>query len=125
MSRSRPPLLERPALVWLLAAGIGLTCLGLVLTGCLPSWVGGLLHVLALSLTTYGLFAWDKRRARREGRRVSEANLLWLALLGGSLGAWTAMHRLRHKTQHLRFRLLVPLAVLAHAGGIAWLAARP
>jgi uncharacterized membrane protein YsdA (DUF1294 family) len=75
------------------------------------------------SLLALAVYAWDKRRARRGGRRVPEATLLWLAFLGGAAGAQLAMHWRRHKTKHLRFRILVPLFLLLHIAAVVWLAA--
>ena len=40
-----------------------------------------------LSTGTFALYGWDKLQARRGGRRVSEARLHGLALLGGFAGA--------------------------------------
>ena len=68
--------------------------------------------LVLMSLITAGVYAWDKRRAQRGGRRVSEARLLTLALLGGGMGAYWAMRTVRHKTKHWRFRILVPLITL-------------
>ena len=77
--------------------------------------------VLAMSVVTAGVYAWDKHRARRGGRRVSEKRLLWLAVLAGAPGAWWAMRTVRHKTKHTRFRLLVPALALLQLGLLAWL----
>lgn len=45
--------------------------------------------------------------------RISEATLLWLAVLGGSLGAWLGMRAWHHKTQHKKFRYGIPLIIIA------------
>ena len=45
----------------------------------------------------------DKRIAQEGGRRISEANLLTLALIGGSPGAMFARQRFRHKTRKQPF----------------------
>ena len=51
-----------------------------------------------VNLLTYTLFAFDKRRARVRGRRVSESNLLLWSAVGGTPAAKLAQRRLRHKT---------------------------
>jgi len=57
----------------------------------------------ACSLLTLLSFAWDKAAARRGARRVPEARLLALALLGGGAGALLGMIWFRHKTRKPRF----------------------
>lgn len=69
----------------------------------------GLVNVLALC--EYGI---DKMCAPKGKRRIPEAMLLWIAVLGGSFGAWLGMRMFRHKTKHWKFRLLVPLLLLLH-----------
>lgn len=79
--------------------------------------------LVLMSLVTAGVYAWDKRRARQGGRRVPEARLLLLTLLGGAMGAYWAMRTVRHKTKHWRFRILVPLLAivqLAIFGSLLW-----
>jgi uncharacterized membrane protein YsdA (DUF1294 family) len=60
-------------------------------------------YVLGLGLSTFLIYGYDKLRARRGGRRVPEAALLALALIGGALGGWAGMLIWRHKTRHARF----------------------
>ncbi len=66
----------------------------------LAVWVFALSTVAAL---VYGL---DKAQAQRGGLRVPEAILHALSLLGGSPGAFVAMHALRHKTGKRNFQLV-------------------
>ncbi|RME95251.1 MAG: DUF1294 domain-containing protein [Verrucomicrobia bacterium] len=84
----------------------------------LPAWIG------SLSLTTLAAFGIDKRQARRAGRRrVPEKELLLLALLGGSPGAFAAMSLFRHKSIKRSFRRWMAAVALAQLLGLAlWLA---
>ncbi|RLJ41387.1 uncharacterized membrane protein YsdA (DUF1294 family) [Litoreibacter meonggei] len=70
-----------------------------------------------VNLLTYILFAFDKRRSRARGRRVSESNLLLWSAVGGTPAAKLAQRRLRHKTVKQPFarqlNLIVWLQVLA------------
>lgn len=66
-------------------------------------------YLLLASSLAFILFGLDKRRARREQWRISEATLLGLALLGGSPGALLGMYYFRHKTRHAKFRYGLPL----------------
>jgi uncharacterized membrane protein YsdA (DUF1294 family) len=77
----------------------------------------------ACSLICLCLYAWDKRAARLQHRRISERQLLTWALLGGWPGAWWAARWLRHKTQKKPYIWRFYLCVLANLGSLAGLAA--
>lgn len=82
---------------------------------------------LVLNVATATVYGYDKRQARRDGRRVSERALLTLALVGGAVGAWLAMRVARHKTRKAVFRVMVPVLVLLQLGAATawvWLHAR-
>ena len=68
------------------------------------------------NIITFTLYGIDKRRARKSKWRISEATLIACAFLMGGLGALLGMSVFRHKTQHLKFKLLIPLAVLINVG---------
>jgi uncharacterized membrane protein YsdA (DUF1294 family)/cold shock CspA family protein len=78
-------------------------------------WIGAYLG--AIGLATWAAFAWDKRQANLEGRRIRESVLLGLSLLGGSPAAAVAMFVLRHKTSKPSFR--VKFALVAAVQGLA------
>ena len=77
------------------------------------------LGLLAVNLFTILRFWQDKQRAVRGQRRVPEADLLGLALLGGSPGALLARHWFRHKTRKQPFSTLLFLIVAVQAGALA------
>lgn len=62
-----------------------------------------------VAFITYGI---DKLKARRSKRRISEATLLLLAIIGGSLGAWFGVKVWHHKTLHKKFRYGIPLIII-------------
>ncbi|TGX40850.1 DUF1294 domain-containing protein [Sphingomonas naasensis] len=74
--------------------------------------------VLSINLWTMGCFWHDKRRAIAGARRIREADLLGLALLGGSPGALAARRMFRHKTRKEPFSTYL-LLIVAVQGGIA------
>ena len=63
---------------------------------------------IAVFLTYYS----DKRRSIKRQWRIPEATLIIMALAGGGLGAICGMYLIRHKTKHLKFQILVPLALV-------------
>ena len=73
-----------------------------------------LLVLLMMNLAAYLAFAHDKAQARRGGWRVSEATLLSLALLGGSVGARLAQQLLRHKTRKQPFAAQLNAILVLH-----------
>lgn len=71
---------------------------------------------------TIACFWRDKRYAIVGARRISEARLLTLALLGGSPGALLARRLFRHKTRKQPFSTLLMLIVIGQASlAIGWL----
>lgn len=56
----------------------------------------------------------DKHKAKNNLWRIPERVLLLVAFLGGSLGSLLGMYAVRHKTKHLKFKLLIPLFLLIH-----------
>lgn len=72
------------------------------------------------SLLTLLAFASDKRRARRGARRVPEARLHLLEVLGGFPGALLAMGWVRHKRRKPSY-WLVTLAIAAVHLAAWWL----
>ena len=74
-----------------------------------------LVFFLVFNLVTFCVYWWDKQAARDGHRRVSEARLLQLALIGGSLGAFAAQRLLRHKTHKEPFRTQLLAILILHA----------
>lgn len=54
----------------------------------------------------------DKRRAIKKAWRIPELTLLVTAFLGGGIGSLLGMYAFRHKTKHMKFVLLLPLAAI-------------
>ncbi|WP_435018108.1 DUF1294 domain-containing protein [Tundrisphaera sp. TA3] len=96
----------------LIGATLALHRLGLAWVG---AWLGG------ISAATWAVYAWDKRQASLGNRRVPEAVLLNLALIGGSPAALVAMMTLRHKTRKRSFQIAFAAVVLIQAVAlVAW-----
>ena len=71
-----------------------------------------LIYLVATNVATFFTFGIDKWKAKHSKRRITEASLLTLAILGGSIGAWLGMQVWHHKTLHKKFRYGVPLILL-------------
>lgn len=69
---------------------------------------------MILNLFTFLIYAIDKWKAKKSKWRISEATLLWLAFLGGSMGAYLAMKICHHKTQHKKFKYGIPVILIMH-----------
>ena len=52
---------------------------------------------------------------------ISEATLLLLAVLGGSIGAWMGMKVWHHKTMHKKFKYGIPAILLIQIALMAYL----
>ena len=83
------------------------------------------LYYLCLNLFSFAAMAWDKSLAKSRRQRIPERALLLLDLLGGSLGGMIAMYLFRHKTLHLKFRVLPAVFLGAQAGVLFWLYLAP
>jgi len=73
------------------------------------------------NVVTFLMYSIDKRRAKTNAWRIKESTLIAVAFLMGGVGAFLGMMLLRHKTKHLKFRLLVPLGVIVNIGVIVLL----
>ena len=71
-------------------------------------------YLISINVVTFLVYGIDKLKAKHAKRRIREASLLLLAVLGGSIGAWLGMKVWHHKTQHKKFKYGLPLILLAH-----------
>ena len=67
-----------------------------------------LYYLLTVNLVAFLMYGLDKLKAKINQWRIPESTLLLLAVVGGSVGAWTGMQVWRHKTQHAKFKYGVP-----------------
>ena len=69
-------------------------------------------YLLAVNIVTFLLYGVDKYKAKKNKWRISEATLLTMAAIGGSIGAWTGMRLWHHKTMHKKFKYGIPLIII-------------
>jgi uncharacterized membrane protein YsdA (DUF1294 family) len=71
-----------------------------------------LIAIALWNLTVLFMYAMDKYRAKSGGWRVPERTLIVCALCLGGIGAAAGMGLLRHKTRHLKFRVVIHFSLL-------------
>ena len=102
------------------------------------SWLGGLLtghpglpecpaalYLIVINVIALLVMGLDKLKAKADAWREPERKLFLLALIGGSLGAWTGMYLFHHKTNAERkphFVFGFPLIYFLHValGALIW-----
>ncbi len=78
-------------------------------------------YLLAINAVTFIVYGIDKYKAKKAKWRISEATLLLLAVLGGSIGAWIGMKVWHHKTMHKKFKYGIPAILLIQIALMAYL----
>ena len=73
------------------------------------------------NVVNFFVYGIDKWKAKKFMWRVSEAALLGLAVVGGSIGAWLGMKVWHHKTQHKKFKYGVPVIIIIQLALICYL----
>lgn len=79
------------------------------------------LYLLIINALAFLLMLLDKYKARKNLWRIPEATLMGVAALGGSIGALAGMYLVRHKTQHPKFTLGIPLLLAIQMVIATWI----
>ena len=79
-----------------------------------------LIYLIAINVVTFFMYGIDKWKAKRSKWRISEATLLGMAVIGGSIGAWLGMRVWHHKTMHKKFQFGIPLIIVAQIALMIW-----
>ena len=69
-------------------------------------------YLAIINVITFIVYGIDKLKAKKSRWRISEATLLLLAVLGGSIGAWLGVKVWHHKTLHKKFKYGIPLIII-------------
>ena len=75
---------------------------------------------ISINLIAFLAFMIDKFLAKNSKRRISEATLVGLGLSFGATGAYLAMLLFRHKTQHAKFSVLMPVFMVLQLALFIW-----
>ena len=71
-----------------------------------------IIYLVIINVVTFFMYGIDKWKAKKSKQRIRETALLGLAVLGGSIGAWSGMKVWHHKTLHKKFRFGVPAIII-------------
>ena len=71
-----------------------------------------IVYLVIINVITFFMYGIDKWKAKKSKQRIRETALLGLAVLGGSIGAWSGMKVWHHKTLHKKFRFGVPAIII-------------
>ena len=69
-------------------------------------------YLFAINIVSFFLYGIDKYKAKKGQWRISEATLLMIAVIGGSIGAWVGMRLWHHKTMHKKFKYGIPVIMI-------------
>ena len=78
-------------------------------------------YLFAINIVSFFLYGIDKYKAKKNKWRISEATLLMIAVIGGSIGAWVGMRLWHHKTMHKKFKYGIPLIIIMQIALVAYL----
>ena len=69
-------------------------------------------YLFAINIVSFFLYGIDKYKAKKGRWRISEATLLMMAVIGGSIGAWAGMRLWHNKTMHKKFKYGIPIIII-------------
>ncbi len=69
------------------------------------------IYLIGINILTFLIYGADKWKARKDRWRIPEDTLIWMAIVGGSIGALLAMYLFRHKIMDRKFTLGVPAII--------------
>ncbi len=72
-------------------------------------------YILIISVISVVMTIRDKSCAKKGKWRVPEKTLFILSALGGSVAMYITMKAIRHKTQHKRFMIGIPVIMIVQA----------
>ena len=78
-------------------------------------------YLLAINIVSLFLYGIDKYKAKKNKWRISEATLLMIAVIGGSIGAWVGMRLWHHKTMHKKFKYGIPIIIILQISLVVYL----
>ena len=77
-------------------------------------------YLLVINAVAFFVYGIDKLKAKKSKWRIPESTLLFLAVIGGSIGALLGMKIWHHKTMHKKFKYGIPLIILIQLGVVLY-----
>ena len=72
-----------------------------------------IIYFVIINMAAFFLYGIDKEKAKKNKWRTPEATLIFVALLGGSIGAYLGMKIFHHKTKKRKFSLGIPIIIIS------------
>lgn len=70
------------------------------------------IYIVIINVVTFFIYGLDKSKAKAGQWRISEVQLIFLAVIGGSVGALAGMKIFHHKTRKPKFKIGVPVILI-------------
>lgn len=71
-----------------------------------------IIYLIIINIIAFLAMFIDKKKAKKGRWRIKESTLLFLALIGGSIGEIIGMYVFHHKTQKSKFFIGVPVIIV-------------
>ena len=75
-------------------------------------------YLLFINVLAFLIYGADKWKAKHGRWRMPEDTLIWLAIVGGSVGALLGMYVFRHKTKHRKFTIGIPVIIAVQIAAV-------
>lgn len=72
-------------------------------------WLFG--YIVFLNIYLYWAMGKDKHHAQKNMPRIPERHFILFSILGGAFGCYLGMWHHRHKTQHNKFKIGLPIII--------------
>lgn len=69
-------------------------------------------YILIINFISFLIMYIDKRKAIKKKWRISENTLIFISIIGGSIGMLIGMNLFRHKTKHKKFTIGIPIIII-------------
>lgn len=69
-------------------------------------------YILIINFISFLIMYIDKRKAIKKKWRISENTLIFISIIGGSIGMLIGMNFFRHKTKHKKFTIGIPIIII-------------